>query len=87
MVLKLFSKWQSVMRDPDSGGGGGSFVAIGEMKNPLLVAGGGGGTRGKAGDFNGKDANLKGKGRSGAGTHKAWLLAPHNFLLLTLFRL
>ena len=33
-----------------TGGGGGTFVSINGKQNPLIVAGGGGGTRGEGGD-------------------------------------
>ena len=46
-----------------------SFVAIGDDNTPLLVAGGGGGTRGDYGDFDGKDASLTEQGGDGVGEH------------------
>jgi len=51
----------------DSGGGGGTFMAINGRKNPLIVAGGGGGTRGSRDDRDGKPASLEPAGSDGTG--------------------
>lgn len=47
----------------DSGGGGGTFVALNGRANPLIVAGGGGGTSGDG--ANGLDASLNAEGSNG----------------------
>lgn len=51
----------------DSGGGGGTFVSINGRLNPLIVAGGGGGTRGTPEDEDGSDASLGPNGMDGIG--------------------
>lgn len=54
-----------------SGGGGGTFVSINGLRNPLIVAGGGGGTRGQSGDADGTDASLTEDGEDARGSNRA----------------
>lgn len=52
----------------NTGGGGGTFLALNSKGVPLLVAGGGGGTRGDRRDPRGGDASLEPNGHPGIGT-------------------
>lgn len=56
----------------DTGGGGGTFVALNGRQNPLVVAGGGGGTRGydDGESEDGTDASLTEAGEPGRGSEK-----------------
>eukprot|EP01092_Planopodium_desertum_P003714 TRINITY_DN1701_c0_g2_i3.p1 TRINITY_DN1701_c0_g2~~TRINITY_DN1701_c0_g2_i3.p1 ORF type:complete len:373 (+),score=85.50 TRINITY_DN1701_c0_g2_i3:77-1120(+) len=67
--LEILVGGMSKLRSSDTGGGGGTFVAINGRMNPLIVAGGGGGTRGATGDEDGRDASLTEAGNDGAGTY------------------
>lgn len=69
-VLIILVGTMSTMSVCNTGGGGGSFIALNEIsqKNLLIAAGGGGGTRGlEERDEDGRDANLETWGLDGVG--------------------
>jgi len=67
--LEILCGAMSKKKGEDSGGAGGTFVSINGRGNPLIVAGGGGGTRGAKGDRDGSDASLEPDGAPGSGAH------------------
>jgi hypothetical protein len=70
--LEIIVGEASRRRDADTGGGGGTFVWVRRkllpgLQIPLMVAGGGGGTRGYEDDYDGSDASLDVDGKDGKG--------------------
>jgi hypothetical protein len=71
-VVEIVVGETSSRRNTDTGGGGGTFAWLRKklapsVAIPLVVAGGGGGTRGQEGDLDGQDASLEPHGHGGAG--------------------
>lgn len=71
--LKILVGGMSERHGSQSGGAGGTFVGYQDKGklSPLIVAGGGGGTRGQSGDEDGTDANLTEDGSDGVGSNAA----------------
>ena len=71
--LKILVGGMSERHDSQSGGAGGTFVGYQDKgtTRPLIVAGGGGGTRGQSGDEDGTDASLTEAGSDGLGSNSS----------------